>query len=67
MRRIRFELRWRWANCLPKFQMAVAWKLPRWLVRWAVVRAYARATTTEPTKTPDELTYREVYAGAENA
>jgi hypothetical protein len=27
-----------------KMQMWVAWKLPRWLVRWAAVRLIAHAT-----------------------
>lgn len=48
-----------------QFQMWAAWRLPNWLVRWAVVRAYATATTVCGDRTPDELTYREVYDGAE--
>jgi hypothetical protein len=28
-----------------KIQMWIAWKLPRWLVRWASVRMIAHATT----------------------
>lgn len=28
-----------------KIQMAIAWKLPKWLVKWAAVRLIAHATT----------------------
>jgi hypothetical protein len=30
---------------IEKMQMAIAWRLPRWLVYWALVRAGAYATT----------------------
>lgn len=28
-----------------KFQMWVAWKLPKWLVKWAAIRLMVHATT----------------------
>ena len=34
-----------------KIQMWVAWKLPRWLVRWASVRMIANATQGEYSST----------------
>jgi hypothetical protein len=34
-----------WRHKLDKLQMFVAWRLPRWLVRWAAVRLVAHATT----------------------
>ena len=39
----RYEARKR----VEKAQMAVAWKLPRWLVKWAAIRLMANATTGE--------------------
>ena len=54
----RYELNKR----VEKFQMWVAWRLPDWLMKWAVVRAFAAVTTGENSgKHPDEITYRDVY------
>lgn len=36
---------------IEKLQIWIAWKLPRWLVRWASVRMIAHATTGEYSKT----------------
>ena len=47
-----------------KLQRAVVWRAPRWFVKWAVIRAYSNAWHDAGDKTPDELTYREVYDGA---
>lgn len=32
---------------LERFQMWVAWRMPRWLVKWCAVRLMAHATTGE--------------------
>lgn len=42
---------------LERLQMAIVWRLPRWLVYWAAVRVGAHATTgehgdTDPTEMP---------------
>lgn len=37
---------WDWIRIkFEKFQMAIAWALPRWLVKWCFVRVVAHATT----------------------
>jgi hypothetical protein len=50
-----------------KAQMCVAWRLPRWLLYWAVIRAYSNAWEKAGNKTPDELTYNEVANAAKQA
>jgi hypothetical protein len=34
-------------NQIERLQMKLVWMLPRWVIRWAVVRAIAHATTGE--------------------
>ena len=42
-----------------RLQLRLAWALPKWLLKWAVVRAYAVATTGAYGDTPpDTVTYR---------
>jgi len=43
-----------------KVQTFIVWHLPKWIIYWAVVRAYANASHVYPTKTPDEITLNEV-------
>jgi len=44
-----------------QLQMAIAWSLPRWLVKWAVVRATAHATMGQWGSThPDSITPMDV-------
>jgi hypothetical protein len=47
------ELLWRLQirKRIDRAQMAIAWRLPRWLVRWAAVRVIAHATTGRYDKT----------------
>ncbi len=35
----------------------IAWLLPRHLVYWVMIRAYAKATQVYSDKTPDEITF----------
>lgn len=35
---------------IEKIQMAVVWKMPRWVIRWALVRAHAQASAIVPTQ-----------------
>lgn len=46
-----------WRLNKEKAQMWIAWKLPKWLAKWAAVRVIAHATTAQhgPTS-PGELT-----------
>jgi hypothetical protein len=37
--------RYGWDRAPERLQMAVTWRLPRWVVYWSVVRAGAHATT----------------------
>lgn len=62
---LRFQVRWRIGRTNERLQRMIAWRVPRWLVRWAVVRTYASAWADAGNKTPDELTYSEVYAAIE--
>lgn len=68
MKWLRFQIWWHTACRISRWnekaQMAIAWRLPRWLMKWAVVRAYAGAWEKAGDKTPDELTYGEVYEAA---
>lgn len=53
--RIRLWLIWdHWTRIqVERAQTALAWKLPRWLVKWAVVRA---AVEVEPNTNPAYVT-----------
>jgi hypothetical protein len=42
---LRYDLRYELGKRVERAQMAVAWKLPHWLVMWASVRLIAHATT----------------------
>lgn len=62
IKRIRFEAEYQLAKRVERAQMFVAWRCPRWLVRWTVVRAFAQATSGDNgDKHPDEVTYGDVY------
>ena len=42
---------------LENFQITLVWMLPKWLVKWAVIRMWSKATTVDFTQlTPDEVT-----------
>ena len=42
---------------IERLKVWVAWKLPRWLVHWCVIRLMAHATTqVYPDRTPDSIT-----------
>ena len=58
---IKFHTLWRLSRWNERVQTFVAWRLPHWLVRWALVRAYSKAWADAGNKTPDDLTYREVW------
>jgi hypothetical protein len=43
-------------------QMWVAWHVPKWLMRWVVIRAFAKATTGDYGDTePDKVTFRMLF------
>jgi hypothetical protein len=45
-----------------KIAIYIAWSLPRRVVLWTVIRAFAHATTGKWGNThPDEVGYKEVY------
>lgn len=46
-------------------EVLVVWHLPRWVIRWATVRAYVKAWEDAGTREPDELTYDEVAKAAD--
>lgn len=50
------------SNAHEKLAMWIAWKLPKEIVLWAVIRAFAHATTGKYGNTqPDSIGYKEVY------
>jgi hypothetical protein len=55
---MRYELSDWWRRKKERWQMAVAWSLPTWIVKWTVVRAFANATTGKYGDTePDTVNY----------
>lgn len=62
MKSLLFELRYQLHKRNERLQMFVAWHCPRWLVRWTVVRAFAKASQGPENmdKHPDELGYSDV-------
>lgn len=45
---------------IERLKMALAWRLPRWLVYWAVIRVWAHGTTGQYGDTePDRLGWNE--------
>lgn len=47
------------------WQTRLVWRMPRWVIRWAVVRAYAQAGANSPKKNYADLTYNDVYQAVE--
>ena len=66
MLRLKFELRYLIYRYNEKAQMFIAWHLPKWLVRWTVVRAFAKATTYAGDRHPDEIGYNDVCKAVEH-
>ena len=49
--------RYRWNRLLEKLQIWVAWRMPRWLVKWCAVRVMTNATQgTHSSQTVPDLT-----------
>lgn len=66
MNRLRFELQYRRERWTERAAMFVVWHLlPRTVIKWAVVRAFAWAWADAGNKVPDELTYTEVCSAVE--
>lgn len=61
---ISYHLIWGVARINDWAQRWIAWHSPRWLIRWAVIRAYSKAWGDAGNKTPDELTFTEVVNAA---
>ena len=40
---------------IEKLQTAIVWRLPRWVIKWAFIRAMAYATQVYHDKQPDEI------------
>ena len=56
---IRMWNRCEWRRFKDKLQMEIVWKLPDWLINWAVVRAAVLAMGAN--KGPDQIGYKEMY------
>lgn len=52
------ELRYQWNKQCERAAMAIAWAMPKWLVKWCAVRVFAHATTGEySSQVVPELTF----------
>lgn len=41
------ELRYQWDKQRDRAAIAIAWVMPKWLVKWCAIRVFAHATTGE--------------------
>jgi hypothetical protein len=51
-----FTWRIRWNRFREKVAMGIAWRLPKWLVYWVVIRLWAHATSGEYDLAPTHVT-----------